>query len=174
MGFTLQFCICSISSEPFERFKVNFIQMPFSVRRCAETMNRVCRLKVNFQGHEIYPLQFPVSSISPEPFERFSLNFTQMFLSARRCAEHMTQLWSVEVNVTVQGHRIYPWSWCLLHISRTLCKFFIKLHPNVPLSETICRSNASASKTLKGHGHISRSWYMLTLQFSVCLCLNDF
>ena len=83
--------------------------MSLSVRRCAEPMNRVCRLKVNvnFQGHGIYPLQFPVRSISPEPFERFSLNLTQMFLSAIRCAEHMTQLLSLEVHVTVQGNGIF-------------------------------------------------------------------
>ena len=110
MGFTLHSCVCSISSEPFERFIVNFTQMSFSVRWCAEPMNRVCRLKVkvSFQGHGIYPFQFPVRSISHEPFERFSLNFTQMFLSARRCTEHMTQLLSLEVHVKVQGNGIYP------------------------------------------------------------------
>ena len=82
MGFTLQSCVRSISFEPFERFMVDFTQMSLSVRRCAEPMNRVCRLKVkvNFQVHGIYPLQFPVRSISPEPFERFSLNSTKMFL----------------------------------------------------------------------------------------------
>ena len=149
VGFT--FCARSISSEPFERFIVNFTQMSLSVRRCAETMNRVCRLmvKVNFQNHGI-------------------------LLSARWFVEHMTQLWSLEVNVRVQGHGIDPWCWCLLDISRTLWKFFIKLHRKVPLSETVCRSNDSATKTLKGHGHISRSWDIFTLQFSVWLCLNDF
>ena len=85
-----------------------------------------------------------------------------MFVSLSRCAKHMTKLYSLEVSVTVQGHGIYPWSWCLLHISWTLWKFFIKLYPNVPLSETVCRSNDSATITLKCHGHISRS-----LQFSV-------
>ena len=150
--------------------------MSLSVRRCAEPINMVCRLKVkvNFQGHGIYPLRFPVRSIFHEPFERFSLNFTQIFLLARRCAEHMPQRWILEVNVTVQGQGIYPWSWCLLHISRTLWKFFIKLHPNVPLSETVCRSNDLATKTLKGHGHISRSWEIFTIQFSVWLCPNEF
>ena len=131
MRFTLQFYVRSISSEPFERFIVNFTQMSLSVKRCAEPMNRVCRLKVkfNFQGHGMYPLQcdsipllyqiwqenmfklnplhFSVRSISPEPFERFSLNFTQMFLSMRQGAEHMTQLCSLEINATVQGHGMY-------------------------------------------------------------------
>ena len=111
VGFPLQFCVRSISSVPFERFIFNFTQMSLSVRQCAEPMNWVCglKVKVNLQGHRIYPLQFPVCSISSEPFERFSLNFTQMFsFLARRCAEHMNQLWSLEVNVTVQGHGIYP------------------------------------------------------------------
>ena len=110
VGLILQFCVRSISPEPYVRFVFNFTQKSLSVRRCAEPMNRVCRLKVkvNYQGHWIYPLQFPVHSISSEPFERFSLNFTQMFFSVRRCAEHVTQLWSLEVNVTVQGHGIYP------------------------------------------------------------------
>ena len=105
----LPFNFVSISSEPFERFKVNFTQMSLLVRRCAESMNRVCRLKVkvNFQGHGIYPIQFPVRSISPKAFERFAFNFTQMFLSARRCAENMFQLWRLKVNVTVQGYGIY-------------------------------------------------------------------
>ena len=81
--------------------------MYLSVRRCAEPMNWVCRLKVkvNFQGHGIYPLQFPVRSISPEPFERF---FIQMFLSARQCAEHMTQLLSLKGHATVQNNGMYP------------------------------------------------------------------
>ena len=34
-----------------------------------------------------FTLQFFVSSISSEPFVRFSLNFTQLYLSVRRCAE---------------------------------------------------------------------------------------
>ena len=103
-------CPLKIFLNPLNDFIVNLTQMSLSVRRCAEPMNRVCRLKVkvSFHGHGIYPLQFHICSISPEPFERFSLNFTQMFLSTRRCAEHMTQLWSFEVNITVQGHGIYP------------------------------------------------------------------
>ena len=48
-----------------------------------------------------------VSSISPELLRPFSLNFTQMFLSVRQCAEPMTQLHSLKINVTIQGHKIY-------------------------------------------------------------------
>ena len=55
----------------------------------------------------IYP-SICVCSISPDPFERFSLNFTKMFLSLRRCKEPMTrpmtQLRKLKVKVTHQGH----------------------------------------------------------------------
>ena len=47
------------------------------------------------------PLEFRVRSLSPEPLKRFSLNFTQMFLSVRQYVEHMTQL--PRVKVTVKG-----------------------------------------------------------------------
>ena len=53
-------------------------------------------------------LKFRVRFISPEPLGRFSFIFTQMFLSVRRCAEHMTRLPSLKVKVTSQGHVIYP------------------------------------------------------------------
>ena len=87
MGFTLEFCFRSISPESFEGLSFKFTQMFVSVRRCAEPMTRLPRLKVTLQGHVIYTL-IHFHSISPEPFEQFSLNFTQM----RRCLEHMTQL----------------------------------------------------------------------------------
>ena len=63
------------------------------------------QVKVTLQGRVIYP-SIRVRSIFPKSFERFSLNFTQMFLSIRRCAEHMTQLPRLKVKVTGQG--IYP------------------------------------------------------------------
>ena len=59
--------------------------MFLSVTECAEPMTMLHKLKVKvtLQGLVIYPL-ICVRSISPEPFERFSLNFTQMFLSVRQ------------------------------------------------------------------------------------------
>ena len=39
-----------------------------------------------------FTLEVRACSISPEPFERFSLNFTQMFFSVSWRAEPMTQL----------------------------------------------------------------------------------
>ena len=53
-----------------------------------------------------FALEFRIGSISPQPFERFSLNFIQMFLSVIQCAEFMTQLCRVKVKVTLQGHGI--------------------------------------------------------------------
>ena len=56
--------------------------MLLSVRRCAEHMTQLPRLKVTDQGHVVYP-SIRVPSISHESFERFSLNFTQTV-----CREH--------------------------------------------------------------------------------------
>ena len=61
----------------------------------------------------------------------------------------------------IQGHGHTSKSWdlpfhlCPLHISLTLGMIFIKLHPNVPLSEMVCRTNDSAMQT-QGLGHTSR------------------
>ena len=138
--------------------------MSFSVRWYSESINRVCRLKVkvNFQGHGIYPLQFPVRSKSPEPFKRFSLNFTKCSVRRDGVRSHDSAMESL-----VQCHSSRSWDLPLKLVSatylRTLWKLFIKLHPNVPLSETVSRSNYSATMTLKGHGLISRSWDIFTL-----------
>ena len=119
-----------------ERFSLNFTGMFFSVRWCAEHITQLLRdSRSQVKG---FTLEFRVRSISPEPFGRFSLNFTQMFLSVRQCTGHMTQL--PIIKFTGLGHVI-----------------FIKLHPNVPLSEMVCRTNDSATQT-QGQGHTSRSW----------------
>ena len=47
------------------------------------------RSQIKFMG---FTLEFHVHLISPEPFEGFSLNFTQMFLSVYWRAEPLTQL----------------------------------------------------------------------------------
>ena len=76
-------------------------------------MTRLPRIKVTGQGHVIYP-SICVHSISPEPFEQLSLDFTQMLFSVRRCAEHMTQLPSFKVKVTVKGFTL---ELCVLSIT---------------------------------------------------------
>ena len=55
--------------------------MVLSVRRCAEHMTQLPRIKVKVicRAHVIYP-SIRVRSISPEPFQQFLLNLTQMVL----------------------------------------------------------------------------------------------
>ena len=105
---------------------------------------------------------FRVHSISPELFERFSFNFTQMFILVRRCAEHMIQLPRPKVNVT------YP-----LHIWWTLWSIFFNYHPNVPLSVAMFRSRTYDLAT-QTQVHTSKAWDF-TLQFvSAPYLLNSF
>ena len=56
------------------------------VRRRAEHMTQPPRLKVKVKG---LTLEFGVGSISPEPFDRYSWNFTHMFFLVRCCAGHI-------------------------------------------------------------------------------------
>ena len=76
-------------------------------------MTRLPRIKVTGQGHVIYP-SICVNSISPESFEQLSLDFTRMLSSVNRCAEHMTQLPSFKVKVTVKG---FTFELCVLSIT---------------------------------------------------------
>ena len=95
----LHFNLCSISPDPL-------VHLP----KCSsQLMCRTCKpnVKVTFQGHVIYP-PCCVHSISHKTFERFSLNFTQMFFLVMGCAEPMTQLCRLKVKVTLQCHGIYP------------------------------------------------------------------
>ena len=102
-----------------------------------------------------FTLEFHDHSISPLPLEGFSSNFGQM-ISVRPCSEPMTHLCILKVKVTVKGHRINPWISCLLHISFTCIRIFIKLWSN-DLSETVCRT------------HDSREFMWFTLKFWVHL-----
>ena len=71
---------------------------------------------------------------SPQPFVRFSLNITQMFLSMSWCAEPMTQLCKLKVKVTLQGHGILwrgygcPSDFCLVPIGLNMCLGAQKKH----------------------------------------------
>ena len=105
-----------------------------------------------------FTVQFPVCSISAEDFKRFSLSFTQMFLSERRCAEPMTQLCRLKVKDTLQvigliiAFRvpvIYPEPFEIFPLIFT--QMFL------PLSEKVCRAYGSATQT-QGQGHTVRSW----------------
>ena len=61
------------------------------------------------EGHTSRSWDLPLMFVyfkSLQPFVRFSLNITQMFLSVSWCAEPMTQLCKLKVKVTLQGHRL--------------------------------------------------------------------
>ena len=94
-----------------------------------------------------------------------------MLPSLRRCAEPMTQLRTVKVKLTFKGNGIYPSILCPLHVFRTLCTNFVKLHSSVPIGETVCRTHDSATLT-QGQGyHLmlldSAAGYLAVLQTSV-------
>ena len=113
-GFTLEFCVGSISPEPFERFSLNFTKMFLSVRQCAEPKTQLCRLKVKvtLQDHVIC-LQFLSTPYLLNHLNDF--HFTQMFLLVRRCAEHMTQL-PLEF---LRDHTISPEPFCQFSLNFT-------------------------------------------------------
>ena len=110
------------------------------------------RLKVNvtLQGHGI-SLHFRVHSISPEHFERFSLNFTELFLSVHQCANKYADSMS-RTYFKVMGFsfhiRVYS-------ISPEPFESFSLNHSNVPLSKKVCRTHDSVRQT-QGQGHTSR------------------
>ena len=89
MIFTLKFHLHSISPQPFGRFSLNISQKLLSESCCAKIMTGLLhrpKVKVTVWGHG-FNLEFGVRSISLEHFERFSLNFTQMFTLVRQWAE---------------------------------------------------------------------------------------
>ena len=56
------------------------------------------------QGHVIYT-EFQVPFISPEPFQWFSLKFTQIIFPFNK--EPIYRLRRLNVRVTLQGHEVY-------------------------------------------------------------------
>ena len=111
-------------------------------------------------------LGFRARSVSPIPVERFSLNFGQMFILVRRCAESIIQPCRLKVNVTVQDHGFEPWISYPLRISFTSGRIFSKLWSSVHLSGTMCRTHNSALRT-KGQDHSWRSRVCARLDLSV-------
>ena len=85
--------------------------MFISVRRCAEPMTQLRRLKVRVTvtGNGIwhpYLLQLRVCSISHQTLEGLSLHFDKMFSSVRGCAKHIAQSCKLKAKVTVEGNEI--------------------------------------------------------------------
>ena len=96
MGFALYFHVGSISLESFERFSLNCTQMFLLVRRCVEVMLSFAdsRSRSHFKVMG-FTLHFLVSSISPEPFERFSFKFhLNVPLSETVCRTHNSAMQS--------------------------------------------------------------------------------
>ena len=91
---------------------------------------------------------FRVCSISPQPFLRFSLNITQMFLSGSWCAEPMTQLHRLKV--TVQGHGFYP------------CFNYLGISP-LSLGCNVCQYNSYFCLYFKIRSHFLKLVFGFTL-----------
>ena len=113
--------------------------MFLSVRRCAELMTRLHRLKikVTLQSHG-FTLQNRVRSISTD---LFSLNFTQMFLSVTQIQGqgHTSKSWNLPLNfVSFKSPQpfvrfslnitqmFFSVSWCAEPMTR-LCKLKVKV-----------------------------------------------
>ena len=78
-----------------------------SVRRCAEPITQLRRLKVRLQLHLMeFSLQLRVCSISPQTLEGLSIHFDKMFSSVRGCAKHIAQSCKLKAKVTVEGNCI--------------------------------------------------------------------
>ena len=128
-----------------ERFSLNFTLMFLSVRlQCVEHTILLPRLKakVTSQG-EGTCLWISCPLHISWPLRRFSLSFTQIFLLLSWCAEPMIRLRRLNAKFTESRLCDFvsaPISW-------TLRTIFIKLHSNVPLSETECKVHDLATET---------------------------
>ena len=77
----------------------------------------VCRtndstMQTQDQDHTSRSWDIPLNLVSfklLQPFDRFSLNITQMFLSVSWCAEPMNQVCKLKVKVPLQRHWILWW-----------------------------------------------------------------
>ena len=128
----------------------NFTHMFLLVRLCAEPMPRLhsLKVKVTIQGHVINP-SICVRSISPKPFELVSLNFSTW--PSHIDSRSLVKVKGFILEFGVCSISPEPWG-----------QFFMKLHLNVPHSETACRLFELATKT---QGHTSRS---CALSFNLC------
>ena len=124
------------------------------------------RSQVKVKG---FTLEFRVRSISPEPFDQFSWNFTHMFLLVSWCVEHLTSYLNSR---TRSRSKDLPLNFVSTpyDISWTLRLIFMMLHSYVPLSKSVCRAHDPATST-KGHRSRSKD---LPLNFvSVPYLLNN-
>ena len=81
-----------------------------SVRRCAEPITQLRRLKVGLQLQVMeFSLQLRACSISHQTLEGLSLHFEKMFSLVRGCAKHIAQSCKLKAKVTVEGNGIEPY-----------------------------------------------------------------
>ena len=97
----------------------------------------------NGLGLSVLPQHFLVCSISPEPFERFSLNFGQMFALVRDVhaySRSRSQLKVTSLSFEFHVHSISP---------EPFERYLLNLGQ---ISEMICRAHNSTMQT-QGQGH---------------------
>ena len=152
-----------------------FIKFHSNVPLCetaCNTYNSATQIQCQSQSSRSWDLflnEFRARPISPELFNGLSSNFTQMFLSRRQYAEPIIQLHGLKVNATVQGHGIYPWISCPLHISSTICELSSNFTLNVPFNKSVCRTHNSATQTQDQgtvQGHENYPWMLCPLYIS--------
>ena len=124
---------------------------PFKCHSNAPLSEKLCRTHDSVTHSQVkvmeFTLQFCVRSIASKPIEWFSLNFSQLSLSMRRCAEPMSQLRLLKVNVTLRCYGILQrgiylsFYWCLVQIMHPL---YPMIQPNVYIEELIQNTTSRA------------------------------
>ena len=132
------------------RLWMNFVKIHSNIS-LGETMCRIydCNAYSGSMTHlkvMFFTLQFVFVSYLLNPWIEFQ--YTSLyFLLVRQYAKPKSQLARLKVKVTIQGHRIHSCYSCSLHNFWALSTVFMNLHPNVHLSETMCRTYAIDSSS---------------------------
>ena len=127
MGFTFEVGVYYISPEPFESCSLNFTSQWDGVQKQWLSYQD---FKKPWSHFEVMGYFYPLISVW---LFLNDLKITQMHPSLRRCAEPLTQLRTVKVELTLKGNGIYPSFLCSLHVFWTLCTIFVKFHSTVIL-----------------------------------------
>ena len=120
----------SISPETIEQYSWNFTKFFILVRRCAEHMNKLPRLKVNVTGQ--------VHAINPWilcPLHILTLRAIFIYIRPNvPLSKTMCRICNSATQTEGQCHILrlcdLPFNFCPFHFSWTFWTIFIKLHPN--------------------------------------------
>ena len=128
MGFTHQFSAHSIFLKPFERFSLNYSNIPLwdGVQNpwlFLADLRSSSQFKVMGPNHQSVSAQY---LLNWKIFIKFHSNVPL----SERCRTHD---WAMQT----QGHGIYPSLFSPFHISWTLWSIYIKLYSNVPLNKMV-------------------------------------